>query len=69
MKTATQNTGQHSPDLTFTPEVEKEWQQLRATIQDEYRQERRQVMLKVAGFASAGVMVVLIAAAGMGLIQ
>lgn len=68
MKTSTHNTGHHSADLHFTPEVEAEWQQLRATIQDEYRQERRQVMLKVAGFASVGVMVLLVAAAGLGLV-
>lgn len=69
MKPSTQNTGHHAADLVFTPEVEKEWQQLRKTIQDEYRQERRQVMLKVAGLASAGLMAGLVAAAGLGLIH
>ena len=47
-----------SGEVVFTPEIEREWQELRETIQQEYRQERRQALLKtvtvVAGAVCAG---------------
>lgn len=44
-----------SGEVVFTPEIEREWQELRETIQQEYRQERRQVLLKTATVLAGAV--------------
>jgi NAD dependent epimerase/dehydratase family enzyme len=68
MKTSTHNHGHQPAGLNFSPEVEREWQELRETIQDEYRQERRQVFLRVGAVLAGTVCALWVVTAGVGVL-
>jgi hypothetical protein len=55
------STIQQGGEPTFTPEIEREFQKLRETIQEEYRAERRQAYVVTASVL-AGLLVVIFAA-------
>lgn len=49
MDTATHEKMAKTEGIVFSPEVEREWQELRQTIQEEYRMERRETLFKAVG--------------------
>ena len=53
-------------EIVFTPEIEREWQALRETIQQEYRQERRQALLKAVSVLAGAVCAGWVAFIGLG---
>jgi hypothetical protein len=54
------STIQHPGEPAFTPEIEREFQKLRETIQEEYRAERRQAYVVTASVL-AGLLVAIFA--------
>lgn len=68
MDSRMEQSGVSNQGIEFTPEVEREWEELRKTIQHEYRIERREALFKGLSLAGGFICVAWVLYSGIGFI-